>query len=226
MIRGSGTDFPSRVSGRRAAHVLSGAHTGRSGSEHEGAFAMVRRNRLTAALAALTVPWLAPQMGCSQFPLFSPSEPATSSPVQARVLTPAAQKYLAEPPPIPPAGNKSPSQPQILLIGNGQPGQPSVGKDPPNPVLPALPGDSGWVRPPDKPLPELPTPGFETSDHPLPINLAAAPCAGGRPTSGDRPCSGPNLGRRGPTRTRQSHRYPQINASAIYPARRVRAGYQ
>ncbi len=136
---------------------------------------MERPSRLKAALAALTFPWLAPQMGCSLFD-DTPSRTAISSPAQS-ALPPGTAKYSYEKPAAP-GTNGQAGQPSAGTVVNAsavnvQPAQPPGSDSPPG--KPATPPEKPATPPTANATPTQPAaPALEASDRPLPINLATA----------------------------------------------------
>jgi hypothetical protein len=119
---------------------------------------MERRGRLTAALAALTVPWLAPQMGCS---LLS-DEPSTRS-LTSPAERPSPQGAGTAPPPSSPLA----ATPRLVATDGVVTAAAQV-----KPAQPPAKKESAQAADGSTPQPAAPT--LEATDRPLPINLATA----------------------------------------------------
>jgi outer membrane protein TolC len=117
---------------------------------------MERRRRHFVALAALAVPWLAPQLGCSSLPVSPPSETPAPPPAPAAARPGGSAGAGSAPPPIQQAGH--------------------VQAAPPAPPAKAPP--DGSAAAPNRPLvqpPLSPADGLQVPDlKPLPINLPTA----------------------------------------------------
>jgi outer membrane protein TolC len=132
---------------------------------------MERPGRLTAALAALTVPWLAPQMGCSLLSdETSPKAVATAPAAPTKPGPVATPRYTTS---LTPAAAGAAGQAGPVIGASYQPAADTPQAPPPRPAGPDA-GSGKMAGSSNEPLKQPAAPALEATDRPLPINLATA----------------------------------------------------